>query len=159
MAPCSKWGGGIFLEADARIRVQSKAGRVVFWILADAVTRPSPARWTEEPGQERKKKDSGFSPTPTMAAGDRNKRARPPPAASEPRKRARATGNDNDTAHPISIDGLAWQEVPMPDRLEDVEGFMGMEEVDGVDVLRTGDGGLMYKVCLHPPSAAWEFTC
>lgn len=38
----------------------------------------------------------------------------------------------------------------MPDRLEDVEGFMGMEEVDGVDVLRTDDGGLIYKVFLHP---------
>lgn len=34
----------------------------------------------------------------------------------------------------------------MPDRLEDVEGFMGMDEVDGVDVLRTDGGGLIYKV-------------
>lgn len=104
-----------------------------------------PSRPGIEPGEERKIYSG------TMAAGDRNKRARPPPATPEPRKRARAT--ENDTAHPISIDGLAWQEVAMPDRLEDVEGFMGMEEVDGVDVLRTGDGGLMYKVFAYTPRA------
>lgn len=134
---------------------QSKAGRVVFWILAGAVTRPSPAvrGIAGRRNPARKKIYLG-----TMAAGDRNKRARPPPATQEPRKRARAT--ENDTAHPISIDGLAWQEVAMPDRLEDVEGFMGMEEVDGVDVLRTDDGGLMYKVFSYTPqSAAWESIC
>lgn len=79
-----------------------------------------------------------------MAAGDRKKRPHAPPANPEPRKRARAS--DNDVANPISIDKLAWQEVSMPDRLEDVEGFMGMDEVDGVDVLRTDGGGLIYKV-------------
>lgn len=76
-----------------------------------------------------------------MAAGDRGKRSRALPATSEPRKRSKASDNDH-----ISIDKLAWQEVIMPDRLDDVEGFMGMEEVDGVDVFKTEDGGLVYKV-------------
>lgn len=130
--------------------MQSKAGKGVFWILAGAVTRPSPEsldQGTQHSGG--KKKESSPpptpTPTPTMAAGDRKKRPRAPPANPEPRKRARAS--DNDVANPISIDKLAWQEVSMPDRLEDVEGFMGMEEVDGVDVLRTDGGGLIYKVC------------
>lgn len=77
-----------------------------------------------------------------MAAGDRKKRDRAPPATSEPRKRSKASDNGR-----TSIDKLAWQEVAMPDRLDDVEGFMGMEEVDGVDVFKTDDGGLVYKVC------------
>lgn len=75
-------------------------------------------------------------------ADKKKKRARAPPTTSEPRKRPKASDNDR-----TSIDKLAWQEVAMPDRLDDVEGFMGMEEVDGVDVFRTDDGGLMYKVC------------
>lgn len=77
-----------------------------------------------------------------MAGADKGKRARAPPTTSEPRKRPKASENGH-----TSIDKLAWQEVAMPDRLDDVEGFMGMEEVDGVDVFRTDDGGLMYKVC------------
>ncbi|KAI9818797.1 MAG: ATP-dependent RNA helicase [Pycnora praestabilis] len=46
-----------------------------------------------------------------------------------------------------SLDQLEWKEVPMPDRLEDVEGFFGLEEVEDVEVVRTEGGGkLQYRV-------------
>lgn len=38
----------------------------------------------------------------------------------------------------IRLDELAWKEVSMPDRLDDVEGFFGLEEVGNVDVVRDG---------------------
>lgn len=35
----------------------------------------------------------------------------------------------------------------MPDRLEDAEGFFGLEEIDGVDVVRpNGTGEIQFKV-------------
>ena len=36
----------------------------------------------------------------------------------------------------------------MPDVLDDVEGFFGLEEVDGVDVVVTAGGKVEYKVGL-----------
>lgn len=46
----------------------------------------------------------------------------------------------------LRVDDLAWREVAMPDRLDDVEGFFGLEEIDGVDVFGTGGGLLEFKV-------------
>ncbi|KAI9834060.1 MAG: hypothetical protein M1819_003345 [Sarea resinae] len=43
-------------------------------------------------------------------------------------------------AHAVSLDDLDWKEVSMPDRLEDMEGFFGLEEIDGVEVVKTGEG-------------------
>ncbi|RKF59149.1 ATP-dependent RNA helicase mak5 [Erysiphe neolycopersici] len=34
---------------------------------------------------------------------------------------------------------LPWSEVRMPEKLDDAEGFLGLEEVDGVDVVREGN--------------------
>jgi ATP-dependent RNA helicase DDX24/MAK5 len=47
------------------------------------------------------------------------------------------------------LDELAWKEVAMPDRLDDVEGFFGLEEVDGVDVVGTEGGKIEFKVILE----------
>lgn len=129
------FGGGVFLVADAR------TGEGV--LNVGDVTLPNAGPESLNLGGGKKKRNSHkFCPTSTMAAGDRKKRARAQPATLEPRKRSKASDNDH-----IPIDKLAWQEVVMPDRLDDVEGFMGMEEVDGVDVFKTDDGGLVYKVC------------
>ena len=47
----------------------------------------------------------------------------------------------------ISLDDLAWKEVALPDRLEDAEGFFGLEEVENVEVLRDEQSGKFeYKV-------------
>jgi ATP-dependent RNA helicase DDX24/MAK5 len=41
----------------------------------------------------------------------------------------------------VSIDDLAWKKTPLPDRLEDAEGFFGLEEIDDVEVVKDADGG------------------
>lgn len=37
---------------------------------------------------------------------------------------------------PRSLDALPWNEVALPDRLDDAEGFFGLEEVSDVEVVR-----------------------
>lgn len=48
----------------------------------------------------------------------------------------------------VRLDELAWREVAMPDRLDDVEGFFGLEEVEDVEVVRAGGGFKFVKVGL-----------
>ena len=40
----------------------------------------------------------------------------------------------------LTADELAWKEVIPPDRLDDAEGFFGLEENDDVDVVRDVTG-------------------
>ena len=41
----------------------------------------------------------------------------------------------------VTLDSLAWKEVPLPERLEDAEGFYGLEEVDDVDIVKESETG------------------
>ncbi|KAL4782439.1 ATP-dependent RNA helicase mak5 [Aspergillus varians] len=46
----------------------------------------------------------------------------------------------------VGVDDLNWKEVGLPDRLDDFEGFFGLEEIDGVDIVRPqGKGELRFK--------------
>lgn len=45
----------------------------------------------------------------------------------------------------VPQDQLQWQEVAIPETLEDAEGFYGLEEIDDVEVERTGKN-ILYKV-------------
>ncbi|KAK4237244.1 P-loop containing nucleoside triphosphate hydrolase protein [Achaetomium macrosporum] len=38
-----------------------------------------------------------------------------------------------------SVDSLAWKQVEIPEMFDDAEGFYGLEEVEGVDVVREGN--------------------
>lgn len=40
---------------------------------------------------------------------------------------------------PVNLDALRWNEVQLPDMFDDAEGFFGLEEIDGVEVVRSGD--------------------
>jgi ATP-dependent RNA helicase DDX24/MAK5 len=52
----------------------------------------------------------------------------------------------------VAIDDLNWKEVTLPDKLDDFTGFFGLEEIEGVDVVRPeGKGDLRFKV--------WISTC
>jgi ATP-dependent RNA helicase DDX24/MAK5 len=47
----------------------------------------------------------------------------------------------------VGIDQLEWKEVQLPDRLGDVGGFFGLEEIDGVDIVRpNANGQIKFKV-------------
>lgn len=49
----------------------------------------------------------------------------------------------------VGVDDLNWKEVALPDRMEDATGFFGLEEIDGVDVIRgQGGGEVQFKVCI-----------
>lgn len=62
-------------------------------------------------------------------------------------------GSSNQTASkdlgkPVSIEDLSWSEVTLPDRFEDAEGFFGLEEIEGVEVVRPAGGEkVQYLVC------------
>lgn len=39
----------------------------------------------------------------------------------------------------VHVDALAWKTVEVPEMHDDAEGFFGLEEVEGVDIVRNGD--------------------
>lgn len=44
----------------------------------------------------------------------------------------------------VRLEDLAWKEVEMPDRLDDFEGFFGLEEIDDVEVVKDS-GNVSYR--------------
>jgi len=40
---------------------------------------------------------------------------------------------------PLAVDKLPWKTVDVPEMFDDAEGFYGLEEVSGVEVVRQGD--------------------
>ncbi|OJD27511.1 ATP-dependent RNA helicase MAK5 [Blastomyces percursus] len=76
-------------------------------------------------------------------AKKRERDTRDPPRKFKKRQRVEITGADGEI---VGIDQLDWKEVALPDRLEDAEGFFGLEEIDGVDIVRpTGNGEVKFK--------------
>jgi ATP-dependent RNA helicase DDX24/MAK5 len=62
-------------------------------------------------------------------------------------KPSNATGEDSDWDGIVGVEDLNWTEVALPDRLGDAEGFFGLEEIDGVDIIRSGGSGeIKFKV-------------
>ena len=63
--------------------------------------------------------------------------------ALRPRKKAKIQSAARRTkhGHPIDVDQLAWREIEVPERLEDAEGFLGLEEIDDVDIRRNEEDG------------------
>jgi ATP-dependent RNA helicase DDX24/MAK5 len=39
----------------------------------------------------------------------------------------------------VHVDSLPWKTVELPEMFDDAEGFYGLEEVSGVDVVREGE--------------------
>ena len=64
------------------------------------------------------------------------------PLSSESGKRQRvSSANGPGVARIVDLDELNWKPVKIPDTLDDYEGFFGLEEVDGVEVVKDGDTG------------------
>lgn len=54
----------------------------------------------------------------------------------------------------VRLDDLAWKEVEMPDRLDDFEGFFGLEEIDDVEVVKDGTGTISFSASKAQKAAA-----
>ena len=39
----------------------------------------------------------------------------------------------------VAVDALRWNEVKLPDMYDDAEGFFGLEEVEGVEIVKEGN--------------------
>lgn len=47
----------------------------------------------------------------------------------------------------VSVSALPWTEVPLPDRLDDAEGFFGLEEISDVEIVKDAKlGRVEYRV-------------
>ncbi|KAI7704985.1 hypothetical protein KC322_g6455, partial [Hortaea werneckii] len=84
-----------------------------------------------------------------MAATETKKALPPKVAAMKARKRKRLEGGDVEPVNQAKpqkpakkaktarrADDLAWRDVAMPDRMDNYEGFFGLEEVDDVEVVK-----------------------
>lgn len=65
-------------------------------------------------------------------------------AQANKRKKAAKTDGASDDERSVGVEDLNWKEVAMPDRMEDAEGFFGLEEIDGVDIIKT-NGEVQFK--------------
>ncbi|KAK2811194.1 ATP-dependent RNA helicase [Emmonsiellopsis sp. PD_5] len=77
-------------------------------------------------------------------ARKREREARDPSLKSKKRQRVEVA--DGGIEQAIGVEDLDWKEVALPDRLDDAEGFFGLEEIEGVDIVRpTGKGEVKFK--------------
>jgi ATP-dependent RNA helicase DDX24/MAK5 len=58
----------------------------------------------------------------------------------------KAPAHKKSTAQKVALERLVWKPVELPDRLEDAEGFYGLEEIDGVEIGHDESGNVEYIV-------------
>lgn len=71
-----------------------------------------------------------------MAVDKKRKNTKAP--ASGP-KRRKTQQSSKQIKRPVSVDALAWKTVDIPEMFDDAEGFFGLEEINGVDIVKDGD--------------------
>ncbi len=83
-----------------------------------------------------------------MAPTERKRSCDGTTQGSKKRQRVgKAIGTTSQTSTTVTLDSLPWNEVPLPDRLEDAEGFFGLEEVVNVEVVKDPSSGqVAYRV-------------
>jgi ATP-dependent RNA helicase DDX24/MAK5 len=83
-------------------------------------------------------------------APEQKKRSRPVPSSSQRSKKRQkidpVKAGEPLKKRPVAVDALPWNEVKMPEMFDDAEGFYGLEEVEGVEIIR--DGGTVQFVGL-----------
>jgi ATP-dependent RNA helicase DDX24/MAK5 len=75
-------------------------------------------------------------------APEQKKRSRPVPTSSQKskkRQKIESSKNEKVEKRAVPVDALPWNEIEMPDMFNDAEGFFGLEEVEGVEVVREGN--------------------
>ena len=71
----------------------------------------------------------------------RTREAKPQNSKKRQRVESGSAGVEHAGTQITSLDDLAWKEVALPDRLEDAEGFFGLEEIEDVEVIRDEQSG------------------
>lgn len=71
----------------------------------------------------------------------RAREARPQKSKKRQKVEPRRAGAKQAGTEVASLDTLAWKVVALPDRLEDAEGFFGLEEIENVAVIRDDQSG------------------
>lgn len=67
----------------------------------------------------------------------------------KPKVQTQSGAENSDPAPPqvFGVDDLNWKSVELPDRMDDLGGFFGLEEIDGVDIVRQANpGDIKFKV-------------
>lgn len=79
----------------------------------------------------KKRKLAAAAAAPTEPARPSNKR-RKPSAATQKKAAAKSK-------QVVDAGSLAWESVDLPEMFNDAEGFFGLEEVKGIEVVRNGN--------------------
>ncbi|CZR52233.1 probable ATP-dependent RNA helicase mak5 [Phialocephala subalpina] len=67
-----------------------------------------------------------------------------------------ASAKDVKPKRAVAVDALPWNEVTMPDMFDDAEGFFGLEEVEGVEIVKEG-GNVKFVTAVAPKFDEEEF--
>jgi ATP-dependent RNA helicase DDX24/MAK5 len=71
---------------------------------------------------------------------DTNQKKRKQGVSEVPQKRRKTQQPQQiKSKRPVAVDKLRWKTVEVPEMFDDAEGFYGLEEVEGVEVVRQGD--------------------
>lgn len=79
-----------------------------------------------------------------LLAGGASVSAKTSKTSAVPRKSAKSKS----IKRSVGIDSLPWSKAKLPDMFNDAEGFYGLEEVEGVEVIR-GENNIVEFVCSH----------
>lgn len=93
----------------------------------------------------------------TTAAMATNQKKRKQGASEAPQKRRKTQQpRQTQSKRPVAVDKLRWKTVDVPEMFDDAEGFYGLEEVEGVEIVREGgavqfvsveERGQMFGLC------------
>jgi ATP-dependent RNA helicase DDX24/MAK5 len=129
-----------FIGACATLLTTHGAGRVPkMWLPGPAATF---ATFFEKFCPETLKV-STFITSKAMAA-DKRKRSLPAKVAAMKARKRQKIDSGNEISKPknkVRAESLAWKDVALPDRLDDYEGFFGLEEVDDVEIIKDAGSG------------------
>ncbi|RAL17335.1 ATP-dependent RNA helicase MAK5 [Aspergillus homomorphus CBS 101889] len=78
------------------------------------------------------------------------KRQRDAKGADAQAKKQKKNANADADSGVVTVNDLNWKEVALPDRMEDAGGFFGLEEIDGVEVVK-GSGEIRFKAAAGKP--------
>lgn len=75
---------------------------------------------------------------------DLNKKKRTLPKSStnqlsKKRRKLQQAASGGKAKKRVDVNSLQWRTVDVPEMFDDAEGFFGLEEIDGVDIIRDGD--------------------